>query len=899
MKSMYLKVTDTKFYYADNIKNIDDNFFAFSDDMELNQILQKFKETFNDSFDVIIITNPNVFLLKNNIFVFQNNIVDFATAIEDVFHIPVINLDELEHDDIHQAVQEEIDNSTWHLDYYGVNHGKRQYGQESMQTIGNGFLGLRGTYLEAKANDDNYPATYVAGVFNQLSTPINGRDIINEDLVNLPNAQYISFGIDDGEPFTIDEDFILESNRSLDLRTGVLTIDMLVKLLDGKELKITEKKLASLAHYHDYYLQYIVEPLNFSGKVTIYTQTDGTVVNSNVERYRNLAKRHLVVDTIKNSAAQSLMLLHTNQSEVQVAIKTDIDYSTIKDPQYSVTNQDEIAEQQVAFTAIAGQKYSFEKKVTIYTSLETDINVELAAEKHEFLPSFAQAQAETTASWKKIWHNENIVIKGDITAQKLLRFNIYSMNCAAQIEANQYLDASIGSRGLTGEGYRGHIFWDELFDLDYYVLHQPDLVKSLLMYRYNRLGAAKDYASDSDYNGAMYPWQSAMYGDEQSQEVHLNPITNQWDPDNSRKQRHVSLAIAYNIWNYYHLTRDENFMADYGLEMLLEISKFWLDLAKLDPITEQYSISNVMGPDEFHEGYPGNDDDGLTNNAYTNIMVSWLFKKLLYLITSEPSDVLEDNFERTNFSTYEIQKLDDVRRSLKLDFKDDILGQFENYFDLKELDLDKYRQKYGNISRMDRILKANDDNPDNYQVAKQADTLMALFNLTDNEFFDILSDLGYSITNTDRFLADNINYYLARTTHGSTLSRIVYTMLLLKINNHPKAWKLFYEALTSDYYDIQGGTTAEGLHLGVMGATLNVVTTFFAGVDTRGEVLEINPNLPEQWHEIDFSLIFKGTKYRFHITKGDIVIKSDRDATVIFTGKKLPLVAGQEIQLTF
>lgn len=898
MNAMYLKITDQQIFYADRISKIDENSYNFDSDLDIKQNLQSFKNKTANSAKVLVITNPSQYQLKRNAIFYHGKAVDFGTELENIFHIPVINSEDIANSDLLSAYEEEIDYSTWHLDYYGIDHGKRQYGQESMQTIGNGFFGLRGTYLEAKANDDNYPATYVAGVFNQLGTPINGRNVINEDLVNLPNAQYITFSIDGGERFQINEQNIVEANRSLDLKTGLLTITMLVQLNDNKELKITEKKLADLKNYHDYYLQYVIEPLNFNGKITIYTQTDGTVVNSNVERYRNLANKHLVVDKIENSDTASTLLAHTNQSDVQIAIKTELNYSTINNTQYKTNNQAEIAEQQVSFHVSAGETYHFEKYVGLFTSLETKTNVAQIAQEHEFLPDFAVAETQAIQNWRNIWHHEDIFVNGDITAQKLLRLNSYSMTCAAQINANKNLDASVGSRGLTGEGYRGHIFWDELFDMDYYALHSPELVKSLLMYRYNRLGAAIDYAADDNHDGAMFPWQSGMYGDEQSQLVHLNPITNKWDPDNSRKQRHVSLAIAYNVLNYFNLTHDETFMRQYGYEMLLDISKFWIDMTTLNKDSGKYSIYDVMGPDEFHEGYPQSKTSGLKNNAYTNIMVSWLFKQINDLITNENSDIMEDIFQKTNFTTVDLQKINDIRHNLKLDFKGDILGQFEGYFNLKELDFAKYRQQYDNISRMDRILKAHNDSPDNYQVAKQADTLMALYNLTDNDFFDIMDDLGYPIANREKFIDDNVKYYIARTTHGSTLSRIVYAMLLLKVDDTDEAWKLFYEALTSDYYDIQGGTTAEGIHLGVMGATINVVTTFFAGIDYRGDILEINPHMPKQWNEIAFNIDFKGVNYSFQVTADGVTITTDHDTEVIFMGKKLPLRASQQIQLT-
>ena len=899
MKPLFLKITEHHLVYSDDINTLDEGSFELDSNLELKQNFHNFKENISDSIDIIVIMNSPQTILKKDIFRFNNEVFDFGEELENTFHIPVINYADLKNSDLDTLAQKEIDYSTWHLDYYGIAHTKRQYGQESMQTIGNGFLGLRGTYLEAKANVDNYPATYVAGIFNQLATPVNNRNVINEDLVNLPNAQYLSFKVDDGDFFKIDQKTIQESLRSLDLKTGILTITNLIKLNDGKELKVVAKKTADLKNYHNYYLQYEIQPLNFSGNVTVISQTDASIVNSNVERYKNLAKKHLSVDNIENNDHETILLAHTNQSKIKLALKTYLRFSQIANADYSVNNTDEIATQFIEFPVSEGKTYSIEKDVAIFTSLETKTDIEQVINKYHFINDFAFNQKQAQINWQQIWNKEDVTVTGDITAQKLLRLNSYSMTTAAQSHANKDLDASVGSRGLTGEGYRGHVFWDELFDMNFYVLHAPQLVKYLLMYRYNRLGAAMDYASDDDYNGAMYPWQSGMYGDEQSQEVHLNPITNKWDPDNSRKQRHVSLAIAYNIWNYYNLSEDEEFMKQYGLEMLLQIAKFWIDMAKFDEKTGKYTIENVMGPDEFHEGYPGNDDGGLKNNAYTNIMVSWLFKQNTKMLHTQSIDSIKDNLKRTDFNPDYLEKMDKIRHNLKLDFQDDILGQFEGYFELKELDFDKYRQQYGNISRMDRILKAHNDSPDNYKVAKQADTLMALFNIRENDFLDIMKDLGYPITNPNKFISDNIQYYIQRTTHGSTLSRIVYSMLLLKVNDDKQAWKLFYEALTSDYYDIQGGTTAEGIHLGVMGATLNVVTSYFAGIDYRGDQLDINPHMPKQWKKITFNMLFKGVKFAFEVTQDTITIVADKDTEVQFIGKDLPLTANQEIELTY
>lgn len=903
MKPLYLTVTDKhiKYSYEDlDTKTTIDKVYNINAAKTLGENLENFKTKLPNYFDVVVILNPIDVELRDTIVSCGNQPIDMGLTMENLLHIPTVGIHDVARLGIKQAASAEIEHAGWHLDYYGSYSNKRQYGQESLQTIGNGYFGLRGSYVEARESDDYYPGTYIAGVFDQLTTNINNRDIVNEDLVNLPNAQFMTFSIDDGDPFNLSPDVIENVYRSLDMRTGVLTITMIISLPNGKRLKVVTKKVADMKNYHNYSLQYTVQPLNFSGEMRIFSEIDGSIENSNVERYRSFNGKHLVVDDTKVDGHRALLLAHTKNSHVNIAVGTRIQCPNINDSVLSSNRFQEKIAQSIGFHVVEGRRYTVEKTVSMYTSLETDSSLEFAVNDHSYHKNFADAVANSMRCWQKIWKKVDIELTGDVTAQKLLRLNEFHATVSAQEHVNKDLDASVGARGLHGEAYRGHIFWDELFILPYYTMHFPNLTKYLLMYRYNRLSAAKEYAEQNGYKGAMYPWQSAMYGDEQSQSLHLNPITNQWDPDNSRKQRHVSLAIAYNIWNYYNTTQDNDFIKQYGLEMLLNIAKMWISMAEYDPKTKQYSISNVMGPDEFHEGYPGAKESGLKNNAYTNIMTSWLFNTINQLLEKEPQQVVEENCKRADFTEDNLNDMQNIGQDLQLEFNsNNILGQFAGYFDLKDIDFDYYRRQYGDISRMDRILKSEGDSPDKYQLAKQADTLMALYNLTEKNFMNILDQMGYHIEDPTQFIKDNVNYYLQRTTHGSTLSRIVYSMLALKVNDTNLSWKLFYQALTSDYYDIQGGTTAEGIHLGVMGATLNVVTSYFAGVDFRGDQLVVDPHFPEAWNTLSFNLVFHGVNFYFTISKDSIIVKADHAAVLKICGQQVSLNENEEKTVTY
>jgi trehalose/maltose hydrolase-like predicted phosphorylase len=500
--------------------------------------------------------------------------------------------------------------------------------------------------------------------------------------------------------------------------------------------------------------------------------------------------------------------------------------------------------------------------------------------------------------WEEIWDRIDIRIVGDRLAQKLLRMHLYHLMVTTS-PLNASIDAGIPARGLHGEAYRGHIFWDELFILPFYNLHFKEVVRSVLNYRYRRLDEARKYAKEYGYEGAMFPWQSGSNGREETQVIHLNPLSGEWGPDQSSLQRHVSLAVAYNIWQYFHVTRDMAYMEEFGAEMLFEICRFWAGKCKLNRATGRYEIIKVMGPDEFHEKYKDAEDGGLKDNAYTNLMVAWMLEKaleLMKMMVQEKKTVLLD---RLKLSSGETERWNDISSRLNLIISSEgIIAQYDGYFDLKELDFDEYRRKYQNIYRMDRLLKAEGKSPDEYKVAKQADTLMTFYNLSKEEVDTILAKLGYHLP--DDYLLNNLNYYLARTSHGSTLSRVVHAMLANITGDHYLSWELYYDALTSDYGDIQGGTTAEGIHAGVMAGTVWVAMISFAGLNVHGDHPRFEPKMPGHWRKISFSFTFRDDNYECEISHKTLRIRIDgnlaREYSIGIKNKSFSVPGGQWIE---
>lgn len=868
---------------------------TYNPDQAIGDNLEKIKVVLAGlPIDAAILTNSLEYDFSDTVIGINHQRIDIGLALTNMLNIPVVCKRDVEENGLKAAAEKKRRYNEWHLDYYGEYQKKRNYGQEAMLTVGNGYLGLRGAYVEAHADEDNYPGTYVAGVYNQLTTKIGDRDVTNEDLVNMPNAQFLTFGVDHQPPFKIVSRDIQDIYRSLDLKHGTLTTMMRVQLSTGHVLNVTTTKMANMQDWHQYAIKYTLTPVNFSGSIQIYSEIDGDVTNGNVDRYQDFDQHHIDITGMSAHGNEMYLAGETKTSHIEFTVGANLSSDQPTDGEIQVTNDDKHIRQVLSTEVTAGQTYAFTKNVVIYTSLETTEEQPMAAASEALgKASFKQTKKQSLAYWKSTWDNFDIQIDNDITSQKLTRVNLFHTMVSAAANESGELDASVGARGLHGEAYRGHVFWDEMFVLPFYSLHFPKLAKQLLLYRYRRLDAAKDYAKSENYVGAMYPWQSGETGDEQSQFVHLNPITHTWDPDNSRLQRHVSLAIAYNIVTYVNVAGDKKFMRQYGLEMLLNIAKFWLSTVTFDKKADRYSIPHVMGPDEFHENYPNSDEPGLTNNAYTNIMVAWLFNVLSTLRKEMKAADFKAIAEKSAFDEKSLTKMTDVSHKLKLDINDNgIIGQFEGYFKLPSMNFDNYRRKYGDISRIDRILKAEGKTPDAYQVAKQADTLMPYYTLSIDEVGHILGQLGYQLSK--EYLTKNIQYYLNRTTHGSTLSRIVYSVLTEMDDNMDQSWSLFSTALFSDYYDIQGGTTAEGIHLGVMGATLMIETRNYGGVDSLGPQLEIHPHLPAKWQRLHFKQLIRGHWFEFTITHHQISVKTDAKATIQVLGQPVALTPDQE-----
>jgi alpha,alpha-trehalase len=520
--------------------------------------------------------------------------------------------------------------------------------------------------------------------------------------------------------------------------------------------------------------------------------------------------------------------------------------------------------QRFEFELSEHQPLTLEKTVAVFTSRDGAVSEPglAAAAAIEQLPPFDERLERHALAWDHLWSRFDLPLENQPEPQLILRLHIFHL--LQTVSPNSIdLDVGVPARGLTGEAYRGHVFWDELFIFPLFNLRLPILTRSLLGYRYRRLEAARALARREGHRGAMFPWQSGSDGREESQSLHLNPKSGRWLPDNSRLQRHVSLAVAYNAWSYYQVTGDTDFLRFRGAPMILEVARLMASLATYDRAVDRYDIRGVMGPDEYHDGYPDRESPGLDNNAYTNVMTVWALDRALEILDVLPDHHAQELRDQVELTPKEVGRWDDMRHKLRVCFHDGVISQFEGYERLEELDWEAYRDRYGDIHRLDRILEAEGDTPNRYKLSKQADVLMIFYLLTAREVTEIFERLGYTFDPATDFRR-NAYYYLARTSDGSTLSSVVHAWVMARLDRR-RSWELFRHALRSDIHDVQGGTTHEGVHLGAMAGTVDLVQRCYAGLETHQDVLWLDPALPDELPSLHFRVHYRGHRVDIRI----------------------------------
>jgi len=702
--------------------------------------------------------------------------------------------------------------------------------RETVFTIGNGYLGTRGSFEEGYPHVS--PATFIHNVYDDVP-------IVYTELANCPDWLPLVV-IVDGDRFRLDQGEILRYERRLDLRRGILTRFVRWRSPSSKTIDLTFERFASLADEHVLALRCHITPVDFEGLIEVEASINGYPENQGFNHWE-------LLDQGKNH--QNIWLnLRTRSTRIALGMAAKM---TILEAEASlqVTNPPGYPTLNTTFLATSGKTVIVEKLVTVFTSREVENPVQAACEKLTQLPSYLVGLNTHEQAWDEIWQKSDILIEGDIKAQLAVRYNLFQL----LISASRHNDkVSIPAKTLSGFGYRGHVFWDtEIFILPFFTFTQPELARNLLTYRHHTLNGAHRKASHDGYKGAMYAWESADTGDE---------VTPRWMPPHDPygedvriwcrdREIHISADIAYAVWYYWYGTGDDEWMRDYGAEIILDTAVFWGSRVEYITKYERYEIRGVIGADEYHEL--------ANNNAYTNRMVQWHLEKALSV-----HDWLRKTFPNR---AQELEQKLQLTASRKLRWQDIIINiwipydsstalieQFDGFFNLEDINLADYEPR--NCS-MQVILSI--DGCNKRQVLKQPDVLMLLYLMRQSQEFPYNQEA----------LERNWNYYAPRTdiTYGSSLGPAIHAILAADLGKAVEAYQRFMQAALVDIEDVRNNAY-EGIHGASAGGTWQAVVFGFGGIKLAENGPVAQPHLPPGWQRLKFKLHWRGEWHEFDLS---------------------------------
>lgn len=714
--------------------------------------------------------------------------------------------------------------------------------QETVFTIGNGYLGTRGSFEEGYSGDQ--AATLIHGMFDDAP-------VVTTELVNCPSWLSLIIRID-GEPFRLDTGEILQYNRCLNLRVGLLTRTVQWRSPAGHELELRFERFCSLADQHLLALRCHITSMNFAGAIEIESGFEEDPTTVNVPHWKTLNAG--VLDRVVWLSTQTL------QSGLQLGLAAKL----------QITNENgsipvgHHANSTTLVTSVMIQpqsSISIEKIVAVYTSRDTELPLAVALRRLSTAPCYKTLFAAHITAWAIVWQNSDITIEGDLNAQLSVRYNLFQLLIAAPRHDDR---VSIPAKTLSGFAYRGHAFWDtEIFIVPVFALTQPNLARNLLTYRYHTLPGARRKAQEAGFEGAMYPWESADTGDE---------VTPRWVPGAKGGmiriwcgdiELHITADVAYAAWHYWQYTGDDAWMRDYGAEILLDTAKFWASCVVWNQERQCYEINNVIGPDEYHEQ--------VDNNAFTNAMVQWHLRSALtlwdWLVRSyaETASRLQHDLDLTvdRFSKW-AEIADQIR--VNFDPETRLIEQFDGFFDLEDVDLADYEPRTRSMQAILGIEPTNQK-----QILKQPDVLMLMYLLRDQ--FD------------QKTLRSNWNYYTPRTDHnyGSSLGPAIQAILACDLDQAAEAYHYFMRAAMVDIEDVRSNA-AEGIHAASAGGVWQAIVFGFGGIRFTEFGPVACPNLPPGWNRLKFKLVWRNQWYEFDLTP--------HEATCI------PVIAAVETELS-
>jgi len=748
---------------------------------------------------------------------------------------------------------------------------------ETLCTLANGYIGTRGARPWASDDGVSYPGAYVAGLYNRLWSEVSGREVEFESLVNVPNWLASDLRCDEGPWLSEKKHEIVEHRVDLDLAGGMLVRSCLVADAEGRRTRLVERRVVSMASPHLMGLELTVLPVDWSGRLELVAGIDANVDVDETLEERLLSHRHLeLVDQSSAESGEVWVRVRTVQSHVVVAVAARCrltprgvrhEWGDASRPGYPAAG--------FSLPVEEGQRLSLHKLVALTTSKDRAISEPLLGARAlvDGVSEFDDLVPGHRRIWGQLWEKARTTLTDGSQSGEAMTFHLFHLMQVASPHIEE-LDTGLGARGLHGEGYLGHVFWDTLFLFPVLNYRFPSAARAALAYRRRRLPEARRAAAAAGYRGAMFPWQSGSDGRDETPPFLFNHLSGRWMPDRSGHQRHVGLAIAYEAWQHWQVSGDLEFISGPGLELMVEVARFFASFAGSADDRDRFHIEGVMGPDEFHDGYPWSEEPGVRDNAYTNVMAAWLLWRAQELVALLEGEGLTETLESLEVEPAELAHWDVVSHRLEIPFHDGVISQFAGYEALEPLDLDEYRQRYGDIGRLDLILEAQGDSVDRYQVAKQPDVLMLFYLLSAEELRSVLARMGYGLEADT--IRRTVDYYAARVTHGSTLSRVVHSWVQSRADRQA-SWRYFLAASAVDMIDTRGGSTREGIHLGAMGGAVDLLQRCYTGLEARGETLWLNPAMPPEVRSLSMGLTFRSRPLSLDLTQDRLCIGIQRE----------------------
>ena len=776
--------------------------------------------------------------------------------------------------------------------------------RESLCSLGNGYFCTRGAMPESEDDGVHYPGTYLAGGYNRVPFKSGDYEFEQEQLVNMPNWLAVRFKINDGDWFNINNVQLVTYELRLDLRQGLLrrTIRFIDKA--GQDTSVCQRSFVHMRHAHLGGLEMTFTAHNWSGALIIRSAIDGRITNNSTQMLQDEQVKHF--DYLSSTIDGDTVHLNVVTKQSRLMVSLSARNTLIKNGKNISAIENDIAEpgyvaQDMKVFIEEGSSITLEKIIALYTSRDRGISEASLSSSHAVAAAadFNSLLSEHIESWSQLWSRFDLFVDTKdsyMTSDPSFLLHLSAFHCLQTASPNTIdLDVGLPARGWSGEGYQGHIFWDALFVYPFINLRMPSISASLLKYRYRRLDSAREIAKALGARGARFPWQSGSDGKEDTPQFDWNASKRTWSIDNSAMQVHVNAAIAYDIWQYYQVTADINFMECYGAEMLLEIARFFATFAVKNEGSGRFEIRGVVGPDEYHTKYPGANAFGINNNAYTNIMAVWTLTVAQEMLLTLPADHRDQLLQKLKIEKSELLLWDSVSRLMFVPFMEDgVISQFEGYEKLEEFPV--LPNGSLDIERLTQVLQTEGGTPNQYRVCKQADVLMLFYIFSAGELQELFHRLGYKFECTD--IEKSIQYYLPKTANDSTLSRIAHAWVLSRLNRQ-KSWKLLaggddrsgqiipetvkqqlhswpvlLEALNSDYLDAHHDSAREGIHLGAMAGTLDIVQRCYTGIVARQDVLWLNPRLPDALNSLSLNLHYRGQALQLKITQDQMKISA-------------------------